>query len=130
MWQMRSSAVLAMVCVVLLLASGCALLGSKGPSAVLLTGQALIALKAEFLGAAATYDALYTQKRMTEAQYQKWREFVPGFQKTYDAATRTWLAAAQSQDKSQAEQLQTQVDALRSQVLAFMLGLPLPAPPK
>lgn len=129
MRRIRLSAVVA-VLLVAVLASGCALLGAKGPNAVLLAGQALTALKSEFLGAAATYDALYTQKRMTEAQYQKWREFVPPFQKGFDAAYRTWATAAKNQDKSQAEQVQAEVDTLRTQVLAFMLGLPLPAPPK
>lgn len=116
--------VLALVLAVALVGSGC--VGKTGADTILLTGQAMQALKAEFLSAGASYDALYTAKRMPEAQYQTWRAFVPKFQAAYGAAYATWRTAAANQDATTAAQIQATVDTLRSQVLTFTLGLPTP----
>jgi hypothetical protein len=116
----RSLPVLVLVLAVAL--GGC--VGKTGADTILLTGQAMQALKAEFLSAAATYDALYTAKRMPEAQYQAWRVFVPKFQAAYAAAYATWRTAATTQDATAAARVQAVVDTLRAQVLTFTLGLP------
>ncbi len=120
---------LAVVGLVLLLAAACATSAGR-PDPLVLTGEALQAVGRTFLETAQLYDGLYRARKVTEAQYDAWRAFVPQFQQAHQAAFTTWRIAVGTKDRAAADQIQALVDNLRLQVLALALGVTVaPAAP-
>ncbi len=113
---------LAVVGLVLLLAAACAT-GAGRPDPLVLTGEALQAVGRTFLETAQLYDGLYRGKKITEAQYDAWRAFVPKFQQAHGVAFTTWKTAVATQDRPAAARAQALVDTLRLQVLELALGV-------
>lgn len=117
------------VAVVAFLALGACKTGAPAPDPLVFTGEAIQAVGAKFLETAGLYDALYRQKKVTEAQYDAWRVFTPKFQAAHRTAFTTWQQAVATKDRSGAERAQAIVDSLRLQMLELALGVTVPAPP-
>lgn len=114
---------------IILLLVGCAA-GAARPDPLVLTGEAIQAVGAKFLETAQLYDVLYRSKKITEAQYDGWRAFVPKFQQAHAVAFTTWKTAVATQDRPAATRARALVDTLRLQVLELALGVTVaPATP-
>lgn len=116
-----SRAALGLVAIIAIALGACAT--GRGPDPLLATGQAIKAAGTEFLEAGQLYDALYRARRMPESEYDKWRRFEPEFRKAEQAAFQTWKTALSTKDQASADRAKAIVDALRRQVLEFLLGV-------
>lgn len=117
-WTMRTSA----LALVVLLAVACAT-GAPPRDPLVLTGETIEAVGKKFLETATLYDTLYRAKKVTEADYDRWRAFVPEFQKGYATAFRTWTEAVRTKDAGSAQRAAAIVDSLRVQILELALGV-------
>lgn len=81
------------------------------------SGESIDALGKTFLATGQALDAAYSAGRVTEAQYDKWRAFVPYFKATYDVAADRWLHA----DDTAAEHAGAVLVALSAELATFAL---------
>lgn len=85
------------------------------------SGESLDALGRTFLTTGQALDAAYDAKLVSEADYSRWRAFVPYFQATYDVAADRWLHA----DDGAAEHAAAVLAALSAELATFAaMGAP------
>lgn len=99
----------------LLLAGAAQLNACTHTQAWVASGESIDALGKTFLATGQALDQAYDAHLVTEAQYARWRAFVPYFKATYDVAADRWLHA----DDSAAEHAAAVLAALSAELAAF-----------
>ncbi|MEN6537960.1 MAG: hypothetical protein ABFD60_07740 [Bryobacteraceae bacterium] len=96
-------------------------------TALTTTALSLSAVGDTFLSSGKMLDAAYTAKTLSEANYQKWRDFVPKFQVAYAEAVKTVNTLKAVGEEPTAAQQTALALTLKNQLIEVLTAIYLPA---
>jgi len=91
------------------------------------SAETLSAVGEQFLASAKTVDDAYRAKLISEADYQKWRAFVPQFKLAYAQAAQALETARVAGEVTTPQQTADLIRRLKDQLLTFLLQVYAPA---
>lgn len=91
------------------------------------SAETLNAVGESFLSSAQQIDAAYKAKIIPEADYQRWREFVPKFRLAFTQADQALRTARAAGDVTTPQQTADLILALKNQLLTLVLQIYAPA---
>ncbi len=94
------------------------------------TANTLSALGTQFLETGQMIDDAYKAKLVSEADYQKWRDFVPGFKLSFSQAEQALRTLRDAGTVETPEQQAALVLKLKNQLLSILMQVYAPAAQK
>jgi len=91
------------------------------------SAETLAAFGNQFLDTAAQIDAAYSAKKIPEADYDRWRKFVPGFRQSFAEAEKALVTLRAAGVVATPEQQAELVRSFKNQLLNVVLQVYAPA---